>query len=221
MKATSILITAILMAASSGVPDASQHFHFVDQTAESGLGSFRHISGNAQEKRYILEVMSGGVCIFDYDGDGLPDIYLVNGSTLDVLRGREKPDPRAKSRLYRNLGKGRFEDVTDRARVANLGNWGMGAAAADYDNDGRTDLLVTNAFSSNVLYHNNGDGTFTEATRKAGVGGDQHHWSTGAAWADYDNDGYVDLFVAGYVDLDLNNLPDPGTNRYCRYRGLP
>ena len=221
MKAVVLLITAILIYASSAGHGSSVRFHFVDQTVESGLGSFRHISGNAREKRYILEVMSGGVCIFDFDGDGLPDIYLVNGSTLDVLRGREKPDPLAKSRLYRNLGKGRFEDVTDRARVSNLGNWGMGASAADYDNDGRTDLFVTNAFGPNILYHNNGDGTFSDETKKAGVGGDQLHWSTGACWGDYDNDGFVDLFVAGYVDLDLNHLPDPGTNQYCRYRGLP
>jgi enediyne biosynthesis protein E4 len=222
MKAVFILIAVVvLMSSSSGRPGAESRFHFADATKESGLASFRHLSGNPREKRYIVEVMSGGVAIFDYDNDGLPDVYLVNGSTLDVLRGKAKPDPDAKSRLYHNLGKGKFEDVTDRARVDNTGRWGMGACAADYDNDGRTDLFVTNAFSRNVLYHNNGDGTFSDVTGKAAIGGDAGHWSTGCAWADYDNDGYVDLFVAGYVDLDLNNLPDPGTNQYCRYRGLP
>ena len=222
MKAVLILIASVvLISSSSGRQGAGSRFHFADATNESGLASFRHLSGNPREKRYILEVMSGGVAIFDYDNDGLPDIYLVNGSTLDVLRGKAKPDPDAKSRLYHNLGKGKFEDVTDRAGVGNPGRWGMGACAADYDNDGRTDLFVTNAFSRNVLYHNNGDGTFSDVTGKAAIGGDPGHWSTGCAWADYDNDGYVDLFVAGYVELDLNNLPDPGTNQYCRYRGLP
>ncbi len=202
-------------------PGNASSARFIDITAESGLGAFRHVSGNARGKRYILEVMSGGVVLFDFDNDELLDVYLVNGSTLDVLRGKAKPDPRAKSRLYRNLGNNQFADVTDRARVGNFGNWGMGTCAADYDNDGHTDLFVTNAFGPNVLYRNNGNGTFTDVTGKAGVGGDPQHWSTGAAWADYDNDGCVDLFVAGYVDFDLNNLPDPGTNQYCRYRGLP
>jgi hypothetical protein len=223
MKAAPLALIVIFAALppAPGSPAAEPRFHFVDMTAQSALAGFRHLSGNPREKRYILEVMSGGVCLFDYDADGLIDIYLVNGSTIDALRGKAKADPGAKSRLYRNLGGGRFEDVTDRARVGNAGNWGMGATAADYDNDGRTDLFVTNAFGPDALYRNNGDGTFTDVARKAGVAGEAKHWSTGAAWADYDGDGYVDLFVAGYVDLDLNNLPDPGTNQYCRYRGLP
>ena len=196
-------------------------FRFEDITEKSGLGGFFHVSGDLHTKKYIIEVMSGGVVIFDYDNDGLPDIYLVNGTTLDVLRGKAKAEADMKSRLYHNLGNGKFEDVTDKAGVANLGNWGMGASAADYDNDGYMDLFVTNAFGRDVLYHNNGNGTFTDVTGKAGVGGDPHHWSTGCAWADYDNDGYPDLFVAGYLDLDLNNLPDPGSNQYCRFRGMP
>jgi enediyne biosynthesis protein E4 len=220
MKAALALIAALLLISASSV-DSGPRFRFLDATIESGLGSFRHLSGNPRDKRYILEVMSGGVAIFDYDNDGLPDVYLVNGSTLDSLRGKARPDPNAKSRLFRNLGKGKFEDVTPRAGVDNFGHWGMGACAADYDNDGRTDLFVTNAFGRNVLYRNNGDGTFSDVTQKAKIGGEPGHWSAGSAWADYDNDGYVDLFVAGYVDLDLNNLPDPGTNQYCRFRGLP
>jgi hypothetical protein len=203
------------------VDSSASRFHFEDITASSGLGAFQHVSGDPRQKRYILEVMSGGVAIFDYDNDGKPDVYLVNGCTLDVLRGDSKPDAGMKSRLYHNLGGGKFEDVTDKAGVGNLGNWGMGACAADFDNDGFTDLFVTNAFGKNRLYKNNGNGTFTDVTDKAGVGGDPHHWNAGAAWADYDNDGYVDLFVSGYVDLDLKNLPDPGSNQFCRYRGLP
>ena len=220
MKAVFVLIAALVLISSSGAESGSR-FRFHDATIESGLAAFRHLSGNPHEKRYILEVMSGGIAIFDYDNDGLPDVYLVNGSTLDALRGKTRPDPNAKSRLYHNLGKGKFEDVTARARVDNFGRWGMGASAADFDNDGRTDLFVTNAFSRNVLYRNNGNGTFDDVTQKAKIGGEPGHWSAGSAWADYDSDGYVDLFVAGYVALDLNNLPDPGTNQYCRYRGLP
>ena len=220
MKAVFVLIAALVLISASS-SESGPRFRFLDATIESGLASFRHLSGNPRDKRYILEVMSGGVAIFDYDNDGLPDVYLVNGSTLDSLRGKARPDPNAKSRLFHNLGKGKFEDVTARARVDSFGRWGMGACAADYDNDGRTDLFVTNAFSRNVLYRNNGDGTFIDVTQKAKIGGEPGHWSAGSAWADYDGDGYVDLFVAGYVDLDLNNLPDPGTNQYCRFRGLP
>ena len=216
-----ILIATLVLAFASKVYVNDSRFHFADATDSSGLGSFQHLSGNPREKRYILEVMSGGGTIFDYDNDGLPDVYLVNGSTLDAVRGKAKPNSNSKSRLFHNLGKAKFEDVTDRAGVANFGQWGMGACAADYDNDGFTDLFVTNAFGRNVLYRNNGNSTFTDVTSKASIGDDPKHWSTGCAWADYDNDGYVDLFVAGYVDLDLNNLPDPGTNQYCRYRGLP
>src|SRR5512132_2942491 len=135
MKSVFVLIAALVLIPSSSANPGSR-FHFLDATIDSGLATFRHVSGNPRDKRYILEVMSGGVAIFDYDNDGLPDIYLVNGSTLDVLRGKAKPDPNSKSRLYHNLGKGKFEDVTARARVDNLGRWGMGACAADYDNDG-------------------------------------------------------------------------------------
>ena len=220
MKSAFVTIAALILITSSNA-DSGSRFRFLDVTVESTLGSFRHVSGNPRDKRYILEVMSGGVAIFDYDNDGLPDVYLVNGSTLDVLRGKARPDPNSKSRLYHNLGKGKFEDVTTRAKIDNSGRWGMGACAADYDNDGRTDLFVTNAFSRHVLYHNNGDGTFTDVSDKSKIGGAPDHWSAGCAWADYDNDGFVDLFVSGYVALDLNNLPDPGTNQYCQYRGLP
>src|SRR5262249_53886455 len=116
-------------------------FRFEDITTSSGLGGFHHVSGDPHQKLYIIEVMSGGVAILDYDNDGRPDIYLVNGSTLDVLRGKAKPTPGQKSRLFHNLGGGKFEDVTDNAGVGNLGNWGMGACAADFDNDGFVDLF--------------------------------------------------------------------------------
>jgi hypothetical protein len=130
------------------------------------------------------------VAIFDYDGDGLPDIYLPNGSTLPALLGKEKP-PRAA--LYHNLGNWKFEDVTDKAGVANE-RWGMGVAVGDYDNDGRPDLYVTN-FGVSRLYHNNGDGTFADVSVASGIAAHKGK-GMGIAIADYDHDGLMDIFVA-------------------------
>jgi len=205
-----------------GITDPKAPMVFEDVTDKSGLASFKHRAGTLA-KDYIFEVSSGGVAILDYDGDGLPDIYLINGSTLPALLGKEKP-PRAA--LYRNLGNWKFEDVTDKTGVANE-RWGMGAAVGDYDNDGRPDLYVTN-FGVSRLYRNNGDGTFTDVAEKLGVA--RKGWSTGASWGDYDGDGKLDLFVPGYVEIDLNNLPrspaeakSPGSvgQNFCQFRGTP
>lgn len=205
----------------SQMPDraTAQRVQFVDIAESSGLSAFRHLGGSL-EKRYILETTSGGVALFDYDGDGWLDIYLVNGGSLEIVR-RQKPP--VKNRLFRNKRDGTFEDVTEKARVAGNGAWGMGVVVGDYDNDGWDDLYVTN-FGPNILYRNNSDGTFTDVTAKAGVG--DPRYSTGAAFGDYDGDGDLDLFVANYVDVDVNNLPEPGgkniegTN-FCIYRGVP
>jgi hypothetical protein len=206
----------------SGVTDPKAPLVFEDVAEKTALVNFKHRSGTPA-KEYIFEVPSGGVAIFDYDGDGLPDIYLVNGSTLPALLGKEKP-PRAA--LYHNLGNWKFEDVTDKAGVANE-RWGMGVAVGDYDNDGRPDLYVTN-FGVSRLYHNNGDGTFTDVAEKVGVA--RKGWSTGATWGDYDGDGRLDLFVPGYLEIDLNNLPrspaeanKPGGvgQNFCQFRGAP
>jgi len=195
---------------------------FEDLTDKTVMANFRHRSGSPQ-KNYIFETPSGGVAIFDYDGDGLPDIYLVNGSTIAAMEGKEKA-PRAA--LYHNLGNWKFEDVTDRAGVANE-RWGFGVAVGDYDNDGWPDFYVSN-FGVSRLYHNNRNGTFTDVADKLGVA--RKGWSTGASWGDYDGDGRLDLFVPGYVEIDLNNLPPspseagkpggPGQN-YCQFRGVP
>jgi hypothetical protein len=193
---------------------------FEDVTEQSGLGTFRHRSGGAQ-KDYIIETPSGGVAIFDYDNDGRPDIYLLNGSTFAALEGKEKP-PRAA--LFRNKGNFQFEDVTERAGVANE-RWGFGVATGDYDNDGDTDLYVAN-YGVSRLYRNNGDGTFTDVAVALGVA--RKGWSTGPTFGDYDRDGRLDLFVPGYVEFDLNNLPpapnQPGkagsfNQNFCRFRG--
>lgn len=166
------------------------------------------------EKKSILDVNGTGACWIDYNDDGLADLFVVNGSTVEDLKSG-KPR-RQRNFLYRNQGRGKFIDVTVQANVTGRG-WGQGCAVADFDNDGLTDLLVTN-FGPNELFRNKGDGTFTEVARAAGVGGGDS-WHTGAAFADYDNDGWLDLFVAGYVAFDIsvekNYLP------LCNYRALP
>src|SRR3712207_5058464 len=186
----------------AGITDPKAPVVFEDVTARTPLARFRH-NGGSPQKNYIVETVSGGVAVFDYDNDGLPDVYLLNGSTIAAERGKEKA-PRAA--LYRNLGGWKFEDVTDRAGVANE-RWGMGVAVGDYDNDGFADIYVGN-FGTSRLYRNNSDGTFTDVAPKVGVA--REGWSTGASFGDYDNDGRLDLFVPGYVALDLANLlPSP------------
>jgi hypothetical protein len=206
----------------AGITDPKAPVVFEDVTARTALAQFRHRSGSPQ-KDYIVETVSGGVAVFDYDNDGLPDVYLLNGSTIAAERGKEKP-PRAA--LYHNLGNWKFEDVTDKAGVANE-RWGMGVAVGDYDNDGFADIYVGN-FGVSRLYHNNHDGTFTDVAPKLGVA--RKGWSTGATFGDYDGDGRLDLFVPGYVELDLNNLPPspsdaakPGqiAQNFCQFRGVP
>ena len=205
----------------AGVTDPKAPVVFEDVVAKTTMANFRNHSGSPQ-KDYIFETPSAGVAIFDYDGDGLPDTYFVNGSTTAALKEKEKA-PRAA--LYHNLGNWKFEDVTDKAGVANE-RWGFGVAVGDYDNDGRPDLYVTN-WGVSRLYHNNGDGTFTDVAEKLGVA--RRGWSTGASFGDYDGDGRLDLFVPGYLDIDLNNLPPnpaeankPGSagQNFCQFRGV-
>jgi hypothetical protein len=188
---------------------ASDGLLFRDITREAGI-TFQHHA--APEKKYIVESMSGGVALFDFDNDGLLDIYFVNSLTVDTAS-----DPKAaRSELYRNRGKGRFEDVTDKSGLAHPG-WGMGVCTADVDGDGWEDLYVT-ALGGSRLYRNNHDGTFADITERIGVavGG----WSAGCGFADYDHDGDLDLFVSRYVNIDLNNLPQFGRDKTCEYRGI-
>ena len=183
---------------------------FADVTEKSGI-SFRHVA--SPEKKYIVESMSGGLALIDYDADGDPDIYFVNSLTVELVKSGGK----TKSALYRNNNDGTFTDVTDKAGVGDIG-WGMGAIAGDFNNDGFDDLYVT-CLGPNHLFKNNGDGTFTDVTQKAGVG--DPRWSTGAAFVDYDNDGKLDLFVTNYVDFDVNNLPEFGKGKQCQFKGIP
>ncbi|HEY6130111.1 MAG TPA: CRTAC1 family protein [Candidatus Acidoferrum sp.] len=189
---------------------------FVDATHQSGLDKFHHRSGS-YEKRTIIETPGSGVAFLDYDNDGWMDIFLLNGSTFNALKGLE---PAPKAMLFHNNHDGTFTDVTEKAGVANE-RWGFGVAIGDYDNDGWPDIYVAN-YGKNRLYHNNHDGTFTDVAEKAGVtlGG----WSTGPTWGDYDHDGLLDLFVPGYVKFDAENPPLPGKNgipaSLCQFRGV-
>jgi enediyne biosynthesis protein E4 len=179
-------------------PRAAHGVSYADVTAAARLSTFHHLSGNA-DKDYIIEATGSGVAFADLDGDGLTDVYLVNGSTLDRLRQRQ-PAPRGA--FFHNNGNGTFRDVTEQAGVGNE-RWGQGVCVGDFDNDGREDLYVTN-FGANRLYRNTG-GVFPDVAEKAGVALDS--WSTGCAFGDYDGDGFLDLFVAGYVALNLSALP--------------
>jgi enediyne biosynthesis protein E4 len=180
-----------------------------DITQSTGV-KFFHLS--APDNKYIVESMSGGVALIDYDLDGWPDIYFTNAPTVEMALAGQK----ARGALYHNNGDGTFTEVTDKAGVGEAG-WAMGACVGDYNNDGWPDLYVT-AFGPNTLYRNNGDGTFTDVTREARVG--DPRWSTGCAFGDYDGDGWVDLLVANYVDFRLGDLPKFGEGANCQYRGL-
>jgi hypothetical protein len=206
---TALVVLPLLLPLQLNGGPQSAAIRFTDITDGAGI-TFKHIS--TPEKRYIVESMSGGVALIDYDNDGNLDIYFVNSLTVDLVKSGGK----TKSALYHNNGDGTFTDVTDKAGVGDIG-WGMGAAVGDYDNDGNDDLYVT-CVGPNHLLRNNGNGTFTDVTSKAGVG--DARWSAGAAFVDYDNDGQLDLFVANYIAFDFNNLPEFGKGRQCQYKGI-
>ena len=170
---------------------------FTEQTQPAGI-HFKHTNG-ASEEKYLPETMGSGGLFFDYNNDGYLDIYLVNSGTLD---GVSEPyrHPNDMNVLYRNKGDGTFVDATVGAGLQHNHGYGMGCLAADYDNDGDADLYLTN-FGRNQLYRNNGDGTFTDVTSRAGVG--DGNWSVSASFGDFDLDGYLDLYVANYLDYQL------------------
>ncbi len=189
------LILNLLVATSQG--EAS--VQFVDVTTESGI-TFKHVSG-ASDQKFYLETMGSGAAFLDYDNDGDLDLYIVNGAPLPGFEMDMPPT----NILYQNNGNGGFVEVTKQAGVGGIG-YGMGCVAADYDNDGDTDLYVTN-FGKNVLYQNNGDGTFRDATVHAGVGNGEK-WSSSCAFVDYNHDGNLDLYVVNYLAYDLTTDQD-------------
>jgi hypothetical protein len=192
---------------------------FTDITRESGV-SFHHVNGASPDK-HLVETMGSGGLFFDYDNDGWIDLFLVDGGSLADARVASQ----AKHRLYRNRGNGTFEDVTAKSGIRHR-DYGMGACAGDYDNDGWIDLYVTN-FGPNALYRNRGDGSFTDVTAFAHVG--EPRWSASCAFADLDKDGDLDLFVVNYVDADRQKTPYCGNAKlaqrfYCHplnYPSLP
>ena len=192
-----------------GVALAPTAVTFRDVATRAGLRDI--IVSGGPDKKYVLEVNGSGACWLDYDNDGWMDLYLVNGSTLAQLQKKERPT--TTNHLYRNNRDGTFTDRTTAAGAPGRG-WGFGCVAADYDNDGNVDLLITN-IGPNILYRNSGTGTFADVTSAAGVGGGDY-WHTGAAFADYDLDGDLDLFVPGYLRFDIPN-PEFKT---CEYRGV-
>jgi len=202
------------------VPSPATPPAFTDIRQSAGI-TFVQDSTESDEK-YYLETMGTGVAWLDYDQDGLMDLYFVQAGATDAY----KPTHPLRSALYHNNGDGTFTDVTDKSHTGGEGHYGQGVAVGDYDNDGYPDLYVT-GYGRAILYHNNGDGTFTDVTAKAGVA-DEGQWSSSAGWFDFDHDGWLDLVVANYLDWSPQNNPwcgekTPGYRSYCspnNYRGL-
>ncbi len=193
-------------------PTPRSSIEFDNVIKSSGIG-FR-LMNSVSPQRYSIETMAGGVAVFDYNNDGLLDIFFANGASIPSL---EKTNPDYYNRLYRNNGDGTFTDVTEKAGLQGIG-YSMGVAAGDYDNDGYVDMYVAGV-NRNQLFHNNGDGTFTDVTAKAGVSGLVPNrgkaWAVTAGWLDYNNDGLLDLFVVNYLDYDVR------TAKQCRFEAFP
>jgi len=205
--------------AQSVYPPSAEHptpAWFVDLATHAGI-TVRNVNGSAENKRYIVEATGSGVAIIDYDRDGWPDIYIVNGTELPLPGKRASVS--ATGHLFHNNHDGTFTDVTQKAGLVSSG-WGQGACAGDYDNDGFDDLYVT-GYGKNRLFHNQGNGTFREVAEQAGVAGTGKEWGTGCAFIDYDRDGKLDLVVANYVHFDLASTPAPGSEAGCMWKGTP
>jgi enediyne biosynthesis protein E4 len=215
LTATVIWLVLLSAPGTNAQPSSSspQIVNFTDIAEKAGL-TMMNVFGGKETKKYIIETTGTGVAIFDYDNDGWPDIFLVNGTTLEGFPPGKAPT----SHLYRNNHDGTFKDVTIESGLGGTG-WGQGVCAGDYDNDGWEDLYVT-YYGKNRLFHNQ-KGVFTEVADKAGVAGTGKAWGTGCAFVDYDRDGLLDLIVANYVDFDLSAAPAPGERASCVWKGVP
>ncbi|HYO80368.1 MAG TPA: CRTAC1 family protein, partial [Bryobacteraceae bacterium] len=194
-----------------GTAEDAKRRRVEDVAATAGLTA-PSLQGHPRNKKYIVEANGTGVAFVDFDNDGWLDVFLVNG-------GAWEPEAAATSHLYRNTGKGTFEDTTKPAGVARSG-WGSGVCLGDYDNDGFTDLYVT-YWGPNSLYRNNGRGGFADTAAAARVAGPADEWSTGCTFVDYDRDGLLDLLVTSYVQFDRKSVPLPGQAPHCIYRDQP
>ncbi len=196
--------------ATGAQPETTPSFRFVNIAPAAGI-TYREIN-YATEMKYPFETLGGAVAALDYNNDGFVDLFFLNGApSPEHLR----TDPASFNRLYRNNGDGTFSDVTDAAGLTGRGIRGypQGVATGDYDNDGFVDIYLTN-YGDNVLYHNNGDGTFTDVTAKAGVAMSRHPFKASACWVDVDNDGFLDLFVTHYFQWTFKD----NANDYCGQR---
>jgi hypothetical protein len=206
------LAAAALAACAAHAREAKPPFAFESAGRAGGLTATT-VYGGEKTNTFLLETTGCGAALFDYDGDGWLDAFLVNGTTLEGFPKGSEPT----GHLYRNRGNGTFEDVTARSGLAQTG-WGQGACTGDYDNDGHEDLFVS-AYGQDRMWRNKGDGTFEDVTAKAGFARTRTRWGTGCAFLDYDRDGALDVFVANYIDLDLATAPRPDSG-LCRYKGI-
>ena len=207
--------TRQLQAAPVSGPEGQIPVTFVDVAKEAGLVA-PNVWGGIERKKYIIEGKGSGLAFFDFDNDGWLDVYLTNGIRFEeTYTAQNAPQ----CHLYKNNRDGTFSDVTARAGLAKTG-WGTGVCVGDYDNDGWDDLFCS-YWGHNILWHNNGDGTFRDVTVKAGLYEERVRWGTGCTWLDYDRDGFLDLFVCNFVELDLNRVPATGQKSTCQWKGIP
>ena len=208
-------ITSLALLQHASLPSAYTEI-FSNVTEQAGI-VWRHFSGESPD-RFLIETMGGGVAFLDFDADGLQDLFFVNGGETP----RTKSLSSVRNALYRNIGNGKFEDVSAKAGVDRVEFYGMGVAVGDFDNDGFPDLYVS-GFPSSALFHNNGNGTFTDVTARAGVK-NAGRWAASAAWFDFDQDGYLDLVVTNYARFSFNEIKKCELNSvrsYCEQKSYP
>ena len=208
MRPTTVGLATVLCV--SVVRISAAEVIFVDTAAAAGI-TLKDVSGGL-DKKALLQTLGHGAAWFDYDGDSWLDLYLANGSTLDKIQGRD-PEPPPQGRLYRNRGDGTFQDTTQQSGIITGDLWAMGVVAADVENDGDPDLVIT-GFGKNLFFRNRGDGTFEEVSQETGVEGGG--WAAGAAFGDYNGDGFLDLYVARYVEFSIDDYPTG-----CLFSGIP